>query len=95
MKTWIVSAFGRELFKVEVAERVTIDDVMRQMMMNGAEIEYEDLAEGLIPCESCGEMFDPDEDDTEARFADMTERLVWDASEDYPEPPPEMFSDDD
>lgn len=104
MKTWTVSAFGRELFKIEVADKLTLDDVMRRMMDaeeitydlgdEEADIEdgYEDLADGLIPCESCGEMFDPDEeDDTDARFTTMTERLVWEAGRDYPDPPPELF----
>lgn len=109
MRTWTVSAFGRELFKIEVADKLTLDDVMRQMMaaeeisyeIDADEVDeddvedgyYEELADGMIPCESCGEMFDPDEvdDDTEARFNTMTERLVWDASQTYPEPPPELF----
>lgn len=100
MKTWTVSAFGRELFKIEMVDRVTVDDVVRQMMAahdvgDDAEDEdcYEEIAEGLIPCESCGEMLAPDdeEDDTDIRFTTMTERLVWDASQNYPEPPPELF----
>lgn len=107
MKTWRFEAFGREIFKVEVIEKITVSDVMRQMLDEGMAEEddldeeddsiYEELAEGMIPCESCGEMFDPDivdideNENLRSRFADMTERLVWDASQDYPDPPDSLF----
>ena len=91
MKTWTVTCFGREVVKVEMREEATIADVVRHMVarrlgvedheVEVEEDEYGDLAEGLIPCECCGEMFDPTEadvdDEVNARFADMTERLVW------------------
>lgn len=94
MKTWTVTCFGREIVRVEMREEATIADVVRHLVARRLgveeheieieEDEYADLNEGLIPCESCGEMFDPDEVDLDeeteevnARFADMTERLIW------------------
>lgn len=92
MKTWTVTCFGREVVKVEMREEASVADVVRHLVarrlgVEEHEVEVEertvaDLAEGLIPCESCGEMFDPDEpvdldDDVDIRFADMTERLIW------------------
>lgn len=102
MKTWTVSAFGREILKIEQTEETSVADVVRHLVaqrMSQAddepEYEYEEIVEGLIPCECCGEMFDPDDVDTNeedeevnARFADMTERLVWGA-------PAEAEDDDD
>ena len=93
MKTWTVIAFGREILKIKQTEEASVADVVRHLVaqrMNQNddeteyEYEYEEIVEGLIPCESCGEMFDPEdvdmtEEDEEvnARFADMTERLIW------------------
>lgn len=94
MRTWTVTCFGREVVRVEMREEASVADVVRHLVarrlgVEEHEVEVEertvaDLAEGLIPCESCGEMFDPDdvdevdEDDViNTRFADMTERLVW------------------
>jgi hypothetical protein len=94
MKTWTVKVLGREVLTVEFREEASIADVVRHMVarrlgVDESEIEievadpsYDDLSEGLIPCECCGEMFDPDEESEEdaevnARFADMTERLIW------------------
>ena len=98
MKTWTVTCFGREVVRVEMREEATIADVVRHLVarrlgveeheVEVAEDEYGDLSEGLIPCESCGEMFDPDEE-VNARFADMTERLIWGS------PAPEPDEDDD
>jgi hypothetical protein len=98
MKTWTVTCFGRQIVKVEMREEASIADVVRHLVaqrlgvedheIEVEESEYADLADGLIPCESCGEMFDPDEDDLEdevnARFADMTERLLWGRQQDDP-----------
>lgn len=93
MKTWTVTCFGREIVRVEMREEATIADVVRHLVAQRLGVEddeveveetgeeYGDLAEGLIPCEACGEMFDPAEVDLDAemdiRFADLTERLVW------------------
>jgi hypothetical protein len=100
MKTWTVTAFGREIVKVEMREEASIADVVRHLVAQrlgvdedevGVEEEqYGDLVEGLIPCECCGEMFDPDEVDLDeevnARFVDMTERLIWGQPAEEPEP---------
>ena len=102
MKTWTVTCFGREIVKVEMREEATIADVVRHLVaqrlgvdedeIEVEEDEYGDINEGLIPCECCGEMFDPDEvdlseedDEVNARFADMTERLIWGAPAEEPE----------
>lgn len=95
MKTWTVTCFGREIVKVEMREEATIADVVRHLVAQRLGVEedeidveiaegddeYGDVVEGLIPCECCGEMFDPGEVDMDeevnARFADMTERLIW------------------
>lgn len=93
MKTWTVTCFGREIVKVEMREEATIADVVRHLVaqrlgveddeieIEEVDDEYGDMVEGLIPCECCGEMFDPTEidpdDEVNARFADMTERLIW------------------
>lgn len=85
MKTWTVTAFGRQILKIEMQEEASVADVVRHLVaqrMEEREVddEYGDLVEGMIPCECCGEMFDPDDemdDEVNARFADMTERLIW------------------
>jgi hypothetical protein len=88
MKVRVVKVFGHEVLRIESHEEATVSDVVRAMVaqrLRNAEMneddEYGDLVEGLIPCECCGEMFDPDEadlnDEVNARFADMTERLLW------------------
>lgn len=88
MKVRVVKVFGYEVLRIESHTEATVSDVVQAMVAHrlakadaDADEGYEDLAEGLIPCECCGEMFDPDEVDIDeevnARFADMTERLVW------------------
>lgn len=96
MKTWTVTCFGREIVRVEMREEATIADVVRHLVarrlgvdddeieVEETDDEYGDVVEGMIPCECCGEMFDPDEVDLDeeteevnARFADLTERLIW------------------
>lgn len=99
MKTWTVTCFGREIVKVEMREEATVADVVRHLVaqrlgveeheIEVEEEEYGDIVEGLIPCECCGEMFDPAEvdldEEIQARFADMTERLVWGKPADEPD----------
>lgn len=86
MKVRVVKVFGHEVLRIESHEEATVSDVVRAMVaqrLRNAEMdeddEYGDLVEGLIPCECCGEMFDPADIDEEVnvRFADMTERLLW------------------
>ena len=100
MKTWTVTCFGREIVKVEMREEATIADVVRHLVAQRLGVEeheieveeddeYGDVVEGLIPCECCGEMFDPAEvdmdEEIQARFADMTERLIWGKPADEPD----------
>lgn len=100
MKTWTVTCFGREIVRVEMREEATIADVVRHLVAQRLGVEeheieveeddeYGDVVEGLIPCECCGEMFDPAEvdmdDEINTRFADMTERLVWGKPADEPD----------
>lgn len=90
MKTWTVTAFGREIVRIEMREESTIADVVRHLVARRLGVEedeievevsdentYADLAEGMLPCECCGEMFDPDDEGVNATFADITEQLLW------------------
>ena len=84
MKVWRVEFFGYEVLKIEMSEQVSLGDVMRRIMDGDAgsdddesEDEYEEITEGLIPCECCGEMFAPDDEVEKNVFAQMTERMVW------------------
>lgn len=95
MKKWTVRVFGCRVLEVEVRDEVTAADVVQALVarrllnQDGDEVEVELIEadeNGMIACECCGEMFDPtevdevDEDEViNTRFADMTERLVWDA----------------
>lgn len=95
MKTWTVTCFGREIVKVEMREEATVADVVRHLVAQRLGVEEDEIEVtedygDLIPCESCGEMFDPDEvvdldDEVNARFADMTDRLVWGKPADEPD----------
>lgn len=97
MKTWVVKVFGRKVLEVESREEVTVDDVVRRMVAAtvgivvddecDCEEDYRGIIEGLIPCESCGEMFLPDDEEAvNAEFANLTEKLMWGPS---PEEEPE------
>ena len=99
MKVRIVKIFGREVLRIESHYEATVSDVVRAMIENRAaseDVEY------VYEC-SCGDEEGEDDDDEEeeeyhARFADMTERIVWDArTDDYPFPKPlfENENDDD
>jgi hypothetical protein len=105
MKKWTVRVFGCRVLEVEVREEVTAADVVQAMVAQrlmrqeeGVEVELIEADEnGMIACECCGEMFDPtevdqvDEDEViNTRFADMTERIVWDAR-----PPADDDDEDD
>lgn len=95
MKKWTVRMFGLRVLEVEVRDEVTAADVVQALVARrllaregeGVEVELIEADEnGMIECQCCGEMFDPteadevDEDEViNTRFADMTERLVWDA----------------
>ena len=87
MKIRVVKVFGHEVLRIESREETTVSDVVQAMVTQRLaasrdceDDEYGDLVEGLIPCECCEEMFDPDDEvdeEVNARFADMTERLIW------------------
>jgi hypothetical protein len=75
MRIWRIEAFGRELFKIEV-----FDDEEEYDEETEDEEEDEDSTvyahlTTAIPCESCGEMFEPDEDFPPLSWG---QRLVWD-----------------
>lgn len=86
MKVKIFKIFGREVLRIESHYEATVSDVVRAMIEKRAaseEVEY------VYEC-SCGDEEEEDEDEEyHARFADMTERIVWDArTDDYPFPKP-------
>lgn len=99
MKTWVVKVFGRKVLEIESREESAVNDVVRGMVATAVGIirerdryhgedgddceDYDEITGGLIPCESCGEMFLPDDDEAvNAEFANLTEKLMWG-------PPPE------
>lgn len=95
MKIRVFKIFGHEVLRIETHQEATVSDVVQAILANrlsGVELveveddedEYGDVVEGLIPCECCGEMFEPGEveldeeaEEVNARFADLTERLIW------------------
>lgn len=97
MRIKVFKIFGREVLRIENHYEATVSDVVQAMI---AQREAEET-EYVYEC-TCGEDDEDEEEDDDngitGRFADMTERIVWDArTEDYPFPkslfePPE---DDD
>jgi hypothetical protein len=86
MKKWTVSLFGRRVLEVRVQEEASLSEVVQSMvaqrLADGVGVEVIETDEnGMIACECCGDMFDPTEadDGVDSRFADMTERIVWDS----------------
>jgi hypothetical protein len=91
MKVRVFKVFGREVLRIESHEEASLADVISGLVAQRMQIK-----QNTAQCECCGEDFDPDEDDddetdddeVDARFNDMTERLVWDAQyRDYPDEP--------
>ena len=88
MQVRVIKIFGREVMRIENHYEATVSDVIRAM------IEAREATEDIqYVCEcSCDEEEDEedeesDEDGIRGRFADMTERIVWDArTDDYPFP---------
>lgn len=77
MRVWRIEVLGRELFRVEAFdddedEREDDEETVEE---DEDDVVYARLAE-MIPCESCGEMFDPDEDDTP--IVNWGQRMLWD-----------------
>lgn len=100
MKVRVVKIFGCEVLRIESHTEATVSDVVRAMLASRMqaseerEMEVPEEYGDLIPCESCGEMFDPDEvvdldEEVNARFVDMTEHIIWG------KPAPESDDDDD
>lgn len=89
MKVRVFKVFGREVLRIENHEEATLADVISGLVAQRMQIKQD-----TVQCEYCGEEFDPDEEDedddddeVDAKFQDMTERLVWDArTQDHPEP---------
>lgn len=86
MKVRVFKVFGREVLRIESHEEATLADVI-----SGLVAQRMRATESADECECCGEALDPDDDDdddeVEARFNDMTERLMWDAHyKDHPDP---------
>lgn len=84
MRIKVFKVFGREVLRIENHYEATVSDVVQAMIANRDEdVEY------VYEC-TCGEEEDEEESDDDGitgRFADMTERIVWDArTEDYPLP---------
>lgn len=91
MKVRVVKLFGREVLRVESYDQVTVSDLVAALVSTRGDGAGEDDGEdddGLVPCDDCGEMYDPD---VAQRFADMTEQMLWDAradddDDDFPRP---------
>jgi len=98
----VYKLFGREVLRVEEHYEATVSDVVRSIMENrraGDEVVYECecdegqaeryaamVSGGMIPCECCGEMFDPVEEAREERmrqcFNDIADRINLDEDDD-------------
>lgn len=93
MKSWIVKIFGKEIFRIEEQVSVPVNiTVLRRDSDDDAistipEDVLKTLIDGMTPCECCGEMFDPESGDTETdiRFADIADRLMWGQPADEPD----------
>lgn len=92
MKVRVLKLFGREVLRIESHYEATVSDVVRALLAQRAAQSEED---SLEECACCGAAFDPDaeedypdEDDDEvnARFADLTERLIWGPAAEEEEP---------
>lgn len=85
MRIKVFKVFGREVLRIENHYEATVSDVVQAMIANRDEdVEY------VYEC-TCGEEEEEeeesDDDGITGRFADMTERIVWDArADDYPLP---------
>lgn len=84
MRIKVFKVFGREVLRIENHYEATVSDVVQAMIAHRDEdVEY------VYEC-TCGEDEDEEESDDDGitgRFADLTERIVWDArTEDYPLP---------
>lgn len=81
MEIKVFKVFGREVLRIESSYEATVSDVVQAMIANrDQDVEY------VYECD-CGEECEDDEDGIDGRFADLTERIVWDArAEDYPHP---------
>lgn len=75
-----------EVSAADVIQAMVAQRLLDRDREDGVEVELIEADEnGMIECQCCGEMFDPtavdevDEDEViNTRFADMTERIVWD-----------------
>lgn len=79
MKVRVFKVFGREVLRIESHEEATLSDVISLLVAQRMK-----ATDGEDQCE-CEEDFDPDEEDVDVRFHDMTERLVWDSKNDEEE----------
>ena len=89
MRVRVFKVFGREVLRIENHYEATVSDVVRAMIEAreaSEEVEY------VYEC-TCGTEEDEEDEEEESddgirgRFADMTDRIVWDARvEDYPLP---------
>jgi hypothetical protein len=97
MKVRVFKIFGREVFRIESHYEATVSDVVRAIIQNRSDSEG---SEYVCAC-SCDDEEEEEEDEEESddgirgRFADMTERIVWDArADDYTFPKP-IFDDEE
>ena len=97
MKVQVFKVFGREVLRIEKHYEATVSDVIKAMIKS-----RESAEETQYVCECSCEEEDEEEgeeskdDGILGRFADMTERIVWDARADYyPLSPFEPGKDDE
>lgn len=87
MKVRVVKIFGHEVLRIESHYEATVSDVVQAIIKQRAD---NDEVEYVYEC-SCGTDDDDDDEESEidGRFADMTERIVWDArNQEFPFPFP-------
>ena len=82
MRIKVFKFFGREVLRIENHYEATVSDVVRAMI-EAREAAANEEVEYVYEC-ACGEEEEDEEEESDddgimGRFADMTERIVWDA----------------
>lgn len=94
MKVRVFKVFGREVLRIEKHYEATVSDVIKAMIQS-----RESAEETQYVC-SCEEEEEEEEEESDddgimGRFADMTDRIVWDARTNYYPFPKPIFDDEE